>query len=141
VVTRSGGRLVESDARKYEDFIRHALPDFLQGAQLDAGCWYRARFKDEPGVEGIGRTRDRALSDLHEARKWRQEKAARSAEDPLSGFMRHATVLINGMTKMGWDVSGSPAITPDADGGGEVTLTMRLARRREVHVFAVAELP
>jgi len=60
-------------------------------------------------------------------------------EDPLSGFMRHATVLVGSVTKMGWQVSGSPAISPDADGGGEVTLTLRLAHRRQVHVFAVDE--
>jgi hypothetical protein len=104
------------------------------------GSWYRARFKDEPEVEGIGSTQRRAIDDLYEARKQRQEKAARATEDPLAGFMRHATALIEGVTKMGWQASGSPAISPDA-GGGEVTLTLRLARRRTVVVFAVDEWP
>jgi hypothetical protein len=126
-------------AREYEDFIRHSRPDFLQDAPLDSGCRYRARFRDEPGIEGSGRTQRTAIDDLYEARKQRQEKAARAAEDPLSGFMRHATALIAGVTKMGWQPDGAPAISPGADGGGEVTLTLRLARCREVHVFAVDE--
>lgn len=56
--------------------------------------------------------------------------------------MRHAAILIESVTKMGWQISGSPAISPNGeDGGGEVTLTMKLAHRRTAIVFAIDELP
>jgi hypothetical protein len=103
------------------------------------GSYYRARFKDEPEIEGTGLTERSAIDGLYEARKQRQQKAARPAEAPVSGFMRHATELIGSVTRMGWEVGGSPAISPGPDGGGEVTLTLRLAHRRTVVVFAVDE--
>lgn len=112
-------------------------PDGAPGGR----SFYRARFKDEPEIEGTGSTKRRAIDDLYEVRKWRQEKASRPAEAPVTGFMRHAAALIGDVTKMGWQVGGSPAISPDADGGGEVTLTLKLARRREAIVFAVDEQP
>lgn len=114
---------------------------FRHDAPLGSRGWYRARFKDDPEVEGIGSTERRAIDDLYETRKQRYEKTPSPPEDPHSGFMHHATALIGTVTKMGWQASGSPAIALDADGGGEVTLTLRLARRRTVVVFAVDEQP
>jgi hypothetical protein len=98
----------------------------------DAGCfagWIRARLKDAPEVFGIGLTRESALRDLHLAHSDALDRAAEAAEHPLARFMRQAVALVGIVTRAGWQIDGSPAVSPGADGGGEVVLTLRMPPR------------
>lgn len=74
-------------------------------------------------MEGIGFTREEAIADLRDCRKWAAEQARRKQAPPELRFARSLEALLGLLGKGGWRIERQQA-TFGTDTGGQIELKL-----------------
>jgi len=123
----SGGEAY--DTSRYTVTAECAMSGF--GAPL-----YVARLRDGD-EQGFGPTTAEAIADLHEARRWREERQREAAAPPGRCFTRALDDLLGIVTRLGWEVTAQRAAFDRDAPGGTVELTLHLAGQASDAVVTV----
>lgn len=89
-------------------------------------CFARLRDGDS-GLLGLGATPAEAIADLHEGRRWHEERQREAAAPAGKRFTRAVDNLLDTITRLGWEVTRQRAAFDGDSEGGTVELTLRLA--------------